>query len=264
MTEHGQAKAMPTLVIQSHTDPLPFNWLKRCTDSVRQWSDTHAFSYRWLGDELFSYVDEDLLKKAAPPSVIATDLARLKVIQNALEDYERVLWFDADFLIFSPENFVLPNRHSSPMGYLLGREVWVQQQDEYPEKLKAFVKVHNAFLLCDRSNSFLDFYIEHAEQLVNKYQGSMPPQFIGPKLLTALHNVLQCPVQETAGMLCPLVIRDILSDGKSNAALTLMRKRSKESLAGANLCSSLVNKEGFNEAQMAALIDRLLKLGACL
>ena len=250
-----------TLVIQSHTNPLPFAWLDRCIDSVKKWSDAQQFNYQWLGDELFTYVEPSLLNKTADQAVVATDLARLVAIQKSLAQYERVIWIDADFLIFNPKDFVLPDQQSLPMGYSLGREVWVQHAEQDPTKLKAYVKVHNAFLLFDRGNSFLNFYIDHAKQFVREYDGVIPPQFVGPKLLTALHNVLQCPVLETAGMLSPLVMRDILSNGESNAALSLMKNRSKVPLAGANLCSSLTDKEGFSEPQMTELIDRLTSLG---
>ena len=39
----------------------------------------------------------------------------------------------------------------------------------------------------------------------------MPAQFIGPKLLTALHNIALFPVVETASMLSPAEIRDLLA-----------------------------------------------------
>jgi hypothetical protein len=87
----------------------------------------------------------------------------------------------------------------------------------------------------------------------------MSPQFIGPKLLTALHNIARFPVMETAGMLSPAVMRDLIAgDGP---ALQLFRHKSRTAPAGANLSTSLTQREGFSTAEMENLIHRLLARG---
>ena len=191
--------------------------------TVKGWAESNGFSYQFLGDELFDLISPALVQKTLEQKVIATDLARLYAIQNALEKYNRVVWLDADFLIFSPQNFILPGVENIPEGYMLGREVWVQSDHIKKSKLSAHVKVHNAFLLFDRGNSFLAFYLEHAERLLSRCHGRVPPQFIGPKLLTALHNVVQCPVFESAGMFSPLVVDDLLSGSEKKSALGLYK-----------------------------------------
>ena len=242
-----------TLVIQSHREPLPYAWLQSCIDSVRAWAAANGFDYRWLGDELFASIDDELHAKTREQPVIATDLARLKCLQSGLDEgFSRVVWCDADFLVFRPRDFELPDTD-----YALGREVWVQP--DKGGKFRAYVKVHNAFLTFCRGNSFLDFYTDTAERLLRLNQGSMPPQFIGPKLLTALHNIALCPVMENAAMLSPAVERDLLAG--SGAALELFREQSKVPPTAANLSSSLTEAEGFAEAEMSTLIDRLLRDG---
>ncbi len=242
-----------TLIIQSHREPLPFAWLQTCIDSVRDWAGARGFDYRWLGDELFAAVDAELREKTRAQPVIATDLGRLRSLQQGLADgYRRVVWCDADFLVFRPHGFDLPDTD-----FALGREVWVQRDPE--GRLRVYPKVHNAFLMFESGNSFLDFYTDTAERLVRLNQGSMPPQFIGPKLLTALHNIAQCPVLESAGMLSPAVMRDLLAGG--GAALELLRAESKASPAAANLSSSLTAAEGFTETDMSLVIRRLLQEG---
>ena len=64
---------------------------------------------------------------------------------------------------------------------------------------------------------------------------------------------------ERAGMLSPLVMRDILAGG--GMALDLLRQKSSAALAGANLSSSLTVGEGFTEAEMKTLIRKLLAAG---
>lgn len=239
-----------TLVIQSSSDPLPYSWLERCLASVRQWCEVNQFDYRFLNEELFDGVHEDLLEKTKEQRVIATDLARLMVLKAALaQGYETVVWLDADFLIFDPANFVLLDEP-----FAVGREVWVQHDKQ--GNLKVYKKVHNAFLMFREGNSFLDFYADTAERLLRKNQGRMPPQFIGPKLLTALHGVAVLPVLEVAGMLSPLVIKDMLQG--SGAALDLFVARSAHPIAGANLCTSSFDRGEVSSAEIELLIDLLL------
>jgi len=239
-----------TLVIQSQRIPLPFTWLQACLDSVADWAGLNGYEYRFLGDEIFDQVVPTLLQKAGGRGVIATDLARLSLLRQGLDQgFDRVVWCDADFLVFRPEAFVLP-----PAAFALGREVWVQL--EQGGRPRAYPKVHNALLMFQRGNHFLEFYADTAERLVRLQQGGMPPQFVGPKLLTALHNIARFPVMEIAGMLSPCVMRDILNGG--GAALELFLKKSPAALAGANLSASLTAREGFGEAEMETLIRKLL------
>jgi hypothetical protein len=239
-----------TLVVQSHRDPLPYRWLQSCLDSVVGWAQANQFAYRFVGDEIFDRVDPLLRAKTRDQIVIASDLARLKSLQQGLiEGYERVVWMDADFLVFRPADFVLPDTD-----FALGREVWIQPDAR--ARLRAHVKVHNAFLMFRHGNHFLDFYCDTAERLLQLNQGRMAPQFIGPKLLSALHNIAQCPVMESAGMLSPPVLRDLIA-GQGDG-LNLLLRKSSAALAGANLGSSLTQSAGFSDGEMEFVIDRLL------
>ena len=242
-----------TLIIQSHRDPLPQTWLQACLDSVAGWAEARGYDYRFIGDEIFASLDAELLEKTRAQRVIGSDLARLVSLQQGLaEGYDCVVWCDADFLIFNPDDFELPDSE-----YTLGREVWIQQDGR--QGLRAFVKVHNAFLMFRQGNSFLDFYRATAERLLRLNKGSMPPQFIGPKWLTAVHNIALCPVLESAAMLSPMVMRDCIAG--QGEALTLFRQKSRVMPSAANLSSSLTEREGLGDADMQQLIKRLLTQG---
>jgi len=227
-----------TLVIQSHRMPLPYPWLEDCLASVQRWAAGLEYDYRFLDDALFDSLPEDLVNRTARQPVIAADLARLRALKQGLDEgFATVIWCDADLLVFDPVRLKLSDER-----YALGREVWVQQDDN---RL--------------RGNPFLDFYQHAAERLVRAHAGSgkMAPQFVGPKLLTALHNIVGCPVTETAAMLSPLVARNLLAGG--GEALTLFRKRSTEPPAAFNLCASLVAIEELSSVQVDELIELLLK-----
>lgn len=242
---------MPTtLVIQSHRTPLPADWLSPCLESVRHWTRTRGFKYRFLGDELFELIPNDIWDKTKAQKVVATDLARLLAMRDALkEGYERVVWCDADVLIHAPQRFDLPDAE-----YGLGREVWVQADGE-GRKPRAYTKVHNAVMFYCAGNPFLEFYIDTAQRLLRLHQGRFVAQFIGPKLLSAIHNIAQCPVIETAGMLSPLVIKDLLAGG--GPYLQLFRERSPQRPAAVNLCSSLTEAGEISDAEVAALVELL-------
>ena len=241
-----------TLVLQSHRQPLPAKWIQTCLDSVKNWAEINNFDYKLIGDELFDYVSDSILRKTKSQLVIATDLARLKAIKSYLaEGYDIVVWCDADFVIFNPNEFKLPDEN-----YVVGREIWIQYANDNPKKLTAYVKVHNAFMMYREGNSFLEFYVDTAERLLISNKGSMSPQFIGPKLLTAINNIAQCPVIETAGMLSPLVVKDIANDG--GLALELFQKKSSLPIAAANLCGSMYEKGDVSEYDIDQCIDRLL------
>jgi hypothetical protein len=128
-------------------------------------------------------------------------------------------------------------------------------QHDRQDKLKSYKKVHNAFLMFRKGNSFLDFYADTAQRLLTQNKGSMPPQFIGPKLLTALHNVANLPVLETAGMLSPMVVRDILAG--EGPALDLFVKHSPEPVAAANLCGSSCEGGELAGEEMDGLVEAL-------
>lgn len=240
-----------TLVIQSHRATLPYPWIEQCIDSVRRWCEFNNYDYHFLNDELFDYIPGNLQKKLNHQKVIASDLARLFLLQKALDDgHAAAVWLDVDFLIFDPEHFVLPDEPCA-----VGREVWVQRDKQ--GKLKVYKKVHNALLMFRQANSFLAFYRDTAERLLLQNRGTMPPQFIGPKLLTAMHNIAGLPVMESAGMLSPLVIRDIVS-GKGEA-LQRFVQQSPVPISGANLCISSRDREEINCAEIEQVISILIE-----
>lgn len=251
---------MKTLIIQSQRRPLPLNWLAPCLESVRAWTELRGFDYRFLDDVLFDVLPPDLREKTREQLVVASDIARLVHLRNALASgYDAAVWCDSDVLIFAPHRLTLPDD-----SYALGREVWVQADGK---RLRTFVKVHNAFMLFRQGNAFLDFYLDAAQKLVRAHRGRMVPQFVGPKLLTAIHNIVACPVLERAAMLSPEVARNIAAGG--GPALQLFNTNSRAKPAAVNLCASLAGEPRSRrrrgrhspQTEMRAVIERLLSSG---
>lgn len=244
---------MTVCVLQSHRTPLPHPWLARCLKSVTDWATRHTFSYRFWGDELFDQLPDDLRLRRDISAVIKSDLARLRAVQTLLNAYTTVIWLDADVLVLAPDDWCVPMQHSS-----VGRENWVQADER--GRLRNFRKVHNAAMVFHRGDSLLDFYADTAERLLRANHAAMPEQFIGPKLLTALHNTAQLPVWESAGMMSPLVGRDVLGVG-DGAALRMLREAHTEPVAALNLCSSSCGRGELSDLQMSDIIDTLLFRG---
>lgn len=222
------------LVVQSHTSPLPAPWYQRCVDSVRRWADARGFEYRWLGDELLAAVPRQILLKTEDRRVVATDLARLIVLQDALiEGFDRVIWMDADVLVLNVRQLELPDSAA-----LFGREMWIQRGER--GTLRVHRKIHNAFMAFRAGESVLPFYRYSAERILARYDsesGPMVAQLVGPKLLTLLHNAIGFDVLESAAVLCPLVARDLLNDG--GPALKKFAAASNAAPLALNLCGSL-------------------------
>ncbi len=244
-----------TLVLQSHRLPLPHAWLGACIDSVRDWCRLRGYRHEFLDSGFFDPVPTALLEKTRDRPVIASDLARLRWLQHFRDrGHERVLWMDADVLVFDPERLVLPDGPSA-----VGREVWIDRDRR--GRLKAWRKVHNAFLSFGPGDSLLDFYADSAERLLAEADGPMPAQFIGPKLLTALHSLSRFPVLETAALFSPLLLRDLLDDDAAAGAIDLFTQHSDAAPAAANLCCSSVNGGQLDDARMQQAVDRLLAWG---
>jgi hypothetical protein len=249
---------MKTVVFQSYrTEDVP-NWIATCMDRARHWSAARGFDYRFMDDQFFDLLPPDYRKKADGHLPILSDLARLILARNLmLEGYEKTIWIDADVLIFDLESFDL----AIEGGFCFCREIWVQPSPK--GGIRVFRNVHNAVCLFVKGNSFLEFYIDACQQIIagvdkNK---AMVNQIVGPKLLSALHNMIGYPLIKNVGMLSPLVLQDI--DKVGGAALDLLVHEIPAPMQAANLCSSLagyvIDGIDLNHTMMERVVGQLVK-----
>ena len=223
--------------------------MRTCLRSVRDWAAGSGYGYRCFGDEIFDRLPSGFRDKTAGRLSTQADLGRLLLARQLLQEVERVIWLDADVLVFAPEALDC----EAAGAYAFGREIWVQEDPR--GGLRAYRNVHNAVCVFERQNPFLDFYIHTAERLVSLNDGGFPPQFIGPKFLTALHNIMQLPLIESLGMASPLVIQDLVKGG--GEALDLQRTQQPRPLAAVNLCASLA----VDEQPLALICTELMRRG---
>lgn len=223
----------PTIVIQSHRENAP-GIVVRATASVRAWANANGFDYALKHDELFDLIPPACLDAAGLRKQMAADIARLAWTQQLLDDgRDRVVWLDADIYVFDPAALSV----GVPDGYAFGRERWVQPGKD--GRLKVFNNVHNALLVfTPKGRATLDFYREQAERILLGAGPDVPAQLVGPKLLTALHNVVGFPLIGSVGMASPRVIDDLARGG--GEAWDMIRAAHGDALAALNLSTSLL------------------------
>ncbi|MBK1696756.1 hypothetical protein [Rhodovibrio salinarum] len=222
-----------TLVIQSHA-PNPPAWLRACLGSVATWAATAGFAHRVDGDDFLARIPAELRARAHGRTQVVADLARLDWIAELLAaGWQRVIWLDADVIVFAPDRLTaaltLPDS-----GYLFGREVWIQPDARGHPRARR--NLHNALLAFQPDNPVLDFYRHAARRVLARHDGPPVPQLIGPKLLTALDNMIQLDGTWAVGMASPLVVRDLAAGG--GPALACLHAATPTPPAAMNLCAS--------------------------
>ena len=180
---------------------------------------------------------------------VATDYARLIYLQRALgEGFEQVIWLDADVLVFD-QALTLEFTDSCAFG----QEFWVQKHNG---KLVARSNLHNAVCVFKKNCVVLPFLIQTIASLVQRVDPAhLAPQFVGPKLLNALHSLCNFSLLPQVGALSPLVVADICAG--SGVALDLLRQQSQVSPLAVNLCASLIG-----EVAASAVVAFLLTKGS--
>lgn len=225
--------ASATIVIQSHK-PDPGNTVLEATQSVANWTEACDYTYRWIDDGLFALVPDWCIDAAHGRMQMVADIARLVWTQNLLDEgWQRVVWIDADVFIFRPKRMKIDVSN----GYAFGHEDWVQPGANGKPRIHR--NVHNALLIFSpAARVTLDFYLQTAMELLRRGGPDVPPQFVGPKLLTALHNVVQFPLNRAVGMASPLVLCDLANGG--GPAWNMLVDARGDDLAALNLCTSLI------------------------
>lgn len=224
---------MKTLVLQSYRETDVPDWMAHCMRSVQAWANGKDWEYRFKGDEFFDLVPNSIGAKFAAQRPLLADIARLKwalQIFEAESAVERVVWLDADVVIFSPMHLSLPEEDD----FAVGRQIWVQA--DLQGKLRVYRQVHNAALMIDRGSPALGFLMQAMTRIAERHDSPASPQLLGPKLLTALHNIVGFAVIEGVGMASPRVLADISDSG--GPAYDLLIKESATPIGALNLCSS--------------------------
>lgn len=226
---------LKTIVVQSHA-PLVSDVVGMATQSVQAWAEANGFDYALRHDDIFDLIPFACVRAAGTRMQMAVDIARLAWLQRQLDDgWARVVWLDADVFVFRPDMLDVDVAD----GYAFGREHWIQP--DKAGKLKIFNNVHNALLVfTPKGRATLDFYYQQAERLLLAAGPNVPAQLVGPKLLTALHNVVRFPLIDSVGMASPRVLADLAKGG--GQAWDMLENAHTGKLAALNLSTSLLGE----------------------
>ncbi len=227
-----------TLVIQSCSPAQQAGWMQSCLASVRRWAQAQGHDYRFIGDEIFELVPDWYRQKVGNKLPVATDYARLVLLKQALaeENYQQVLWLDADLLVLDQ---TMQFDFAGTCAF--GQEVWVQERDG---KLQARRNIHNAVMVFRRHCPVLPFLLHCVQSLMRRVDPAhIAPQLVGPKLLQALHPLCDFALLPQVGALSPAVVADLGRRGGAGdgQALQLLLKNSALLPQAVNLCASLIS-----------------------
>jgi len=206
-----------------------------------------------MGDEIFDLVAPDLRTKLRDRMPILADLARLELVQQHLDqEGGQALWIDADSLVLNPGWSPALDGAAS-----FGQEFWVQDNPS-STGWRHYQSPHNAFMSFSAGSPILPFLRYAATNLLERVDiENLAPQFIGPKLLKALHNLCPFTLHEQAGALSPALATELAAE--PGAAVKYYRDNGGPALSVVNLCQSLVDDK-ISHATMSNLVDQPQRL----
>jgi hypothetical protein len=247
---------MTTVVLQSHRrEGLP-PWVERCIESARLWAARSGYAYERLDDAFFAPVPAWYRERVGGEAVRMSDLARLLQARRLLAHHERVVWVDADVMVFDPERFTV----EAPQGYAFCREAWLSLSATGDGRVLCSQRVNNAVSVFARGNPFLDFYVHACESIVRRASGPVGKLDVGTQFLTHLHQAMPLPLLGSVALLSPPVLRDLAAGG--GPLLHLYRDRFGGPARAINLCASLRGQEvggvRLDDALFEAAIERLV------
>jgi hypothetical protein len=246
--------SLKTVVYQSYRTHNVAPWISRCMKSVRDWTVSRGFEYRFIDDRFFDYVPDWYRQGAGGNVQVVTNLARLAVAGDLLSNgYDRTIWLDADMLIFDPHAFEIDVREQ----FAFCREVWLTTRWGATVKMPG---VNNSATVFLAGNSFLDYAIWAHEDLVRRGTQILP-HGTTTRLLTGLHAAAPMPLLHNIGLLSPVIARDIL-EGEHRLVVEYALAHGAP-IHAANLGASVrgeVSEAGvFDDNDFAAIADTLLR-----
>ncbi|XOV82504.1 MAG: hypothetical protein ACFHXK_16795 [bacterium] len=240
-------QAARTLVLQSFHEDGVSAWVQTCQQSVMAWCRLQGYRYRFEGDQLFDRLPRWYWQKVGDRKAIAADLARLLWVSEELASgaYDVVAWVDIDVFVMDPQQLQIAPRSSCVFGY----EHWLQPKTQAvqsavglagPQHFTVRKNVHNAFCAFKPDCPVLAFLIEAILRMVQRVDVDfLAPQFVGPKLLSSLHNIVGFELEPRVGAISPALRAALLQKDD-----VLVSKGMPQPLLAANLCASLASSPG--------------------
>lgn len=235
---------MRVLVLQSDKPPPQAAWRRACLASVRSWAAAQGYDYRFIGDELFDPVPDNLRQACRGVVLPLTDIGRLLWLQKLLDEgWDRVIWLDADILIFDPDLRIEAEA--------VGREIWISKG--LRDGFRAAESVNNCVLSMSARSPLLARLLEATLAEAATFSAAPHPRTLGPDLFRRLHAAQPLPVAPDIAMASPPMIAGLA--GGDTSALAAHHAVWKGPVRAANLCGSLIE----DDDRALQAVQRLLK-----
>ena len=244
-----------TLIYQSFRNHDVPEWIQRCLESVQAWTKQQGYNYRFIDDELFEYAPDWYRTKVKDNVQLVSDLSRLILAKRFLsEGYDRVIWIDADLLVFDSENFSVDTEE----GVHFCLEIWADENLD--GEIVHQRKVNNSICVFHRDNAFLDFYIDACLKLVAS-RNHIPHVLVGTTFLTTLKEIYPFPELTNVGIISPALVYDLTTGNRE--FLRKYQEWHASPVFAANLCGSMQDQvfKGvqINDSAMASVVQKLLQ-----
>ena len=221
--------------------------------SVKDWAKSHAWDYVFMDDAFLGLAPATVQEVCASNIYALTDVCRLVWAKQALaEGYDRVIWADADMLVFRPADL----RIDDIRGHGFAREFFLRQ--ERSGKYTPIEGINNALMVFEQGDDILDSYLQACMSAISAMEpGKVPRTALGPHLLKSLDGNFGLNRIEGIGLFTQAVMTQLAKGNVEMwAALQSLHGRS---LVAANLCHFLRNstplalREQFDATHEAAV-----------
>lgn len=210
-------------------------WITACMRSVERWCSSGGWSYEKIDDAFFNYAPAWAREHCGKNIYAITDICRLEWLREKLNgEFERVIWADADILIFNPDLFQIPP------GQMCGfaHELFVRV--ERNGALNPTEAINNAVMVFGRDQSVLNDYLSLCFERLRQFpSGKVPRTALGPELIAELNRKHALPLIYGVGLFTLAVMGDVARGGGPVARKCV--KHSPRPLGAANLCHFLRN-----------------------
>jgi len=237
-----------TAVLQSfRTHQVP-SWINTALASVRSWTQTRGYDYIFTDDTFFDYAPRWVQGRCATQFFPITDIARLYYLKAYLaKGYERVVWVDADVLVFEDQLFDI----DVSSDYAFCREVMMGGESTGRLTISP-PSLNNAVMFFRQGCPMLDFYRFAAEEILRR---TAPEKIerttVGPKFLRALAKSMPIARLNCVGLFTPLLMADL--SRKSTELWSIYQSSFRYPMGAANLCHF---SRHYADDEQRALIDQ--------
>jgi len=243
---------MSTVILQSFRRHDVPEWIRHCMASVENYAASRGWTYHCMDDRFFDLAPAWVRERCHGHVYALTDVCRLQWLSDTLaQGAQRVVWVDADVIIFAPENLHI----HTPRGHAFAHELYLQVEPD--GRLTALEGLNNAVMAFTNHDTVLPRYLAAClDQLRTEATGPMPRTVLGPSLLRTWDRKEPLDRIQGVGLFTYGIMSELARGG--GPLLDAYLQRSPSPLGAANLCHFLRNVTPLEER---ASFDRMYGIG---